>query len=76
MSVFRAVQKPVCVCVCLCFLTYEGAPFGAEFRRHADTGAQVQHDQHGNDHDDALQQQQGVEVTTESVGDRKNVSIN
>lgn len=61
--------------MCVCFLTYEGAPFGAEVRRHADAGAQVQHDQHGNDHDDALQQQQGVEVTTESVGERERMCV-
>lgn len=60
--------KEAIVCVCMCFLTYEGAPFGVEFRRHADAGAQVEHHQHGNDHDDALQQQQGVEVPTKSVG--------
>lgn len=52
------------------FLTYERAPFGVEFGGYADVGAQVQHDEHGNDHDDALQQQQRVEVATESVEEK------
>lgn len=56
------------MCVCVCFLTYEGAPFGVELGRRADAGAQVEHHQHGDDHDDALQQQQGVEVATKPVG--------
>lgn len=55
--------------MCVGCLTYEGASFGVELRRHADAGAQVEHHQHGNDHDDALQQQQGVEVATKPVGD-------
>lgn len=50
------------------FLTYEGAPFGVEFSGHADFGAQVQHDEHGGDHDDALPQQQRLEVAAESEG--------
>ena len=57
------------MCVCVCFLTYEGASFGVEFRSHADASAQVEHHEHGNNHDDALQQQQGVEVATKSVGE-------
>lgn len=65
---FYTKEAFVRACACVCFLTYEGAPFGVEFRRHANAGAQVEHHQHGNDHDDTLQQQQGVEVPTKSVG--------
>lgn len=45
---------------------YEGASFGVEFSGHADVGAQVEHDQHGGDHDDALPQQQRLEVAAKS----------
>lgn len=55
-------------------LTYEGAPFGVQFSGHADAGAQVQHDEHGGDHDNALQQQQRLKVAAKSAGARqKNV---
>lgn len=56
------------------FLTYKGAPFGVEFSGHADTGAQVEHDEHCGDHDDTLQQQQRLKVAAKSVEERqKNV---
>ena len=58
------------------FLTYEGAPFGVEFSGHADIGAQVQHDEHGGDHDDALQEQQGLEVAAESDGGKTGECVN
>lgn len=45
---------------------YEGASLGAEFSGRADVCAQVQHDEHGEDHDDALPQQQRLEVTAKS----------
>lgn len=53
------------------FLTYEGASFGVEFSGHADVGAQVEHDQHGGDHDDALPQQQRLEITAKSDGGKQ-----
>lgn len=49
-------------------LTYEGAPLGVEFAGHADAGAQVQHDEHGGDHHNALHQQQRLKVSAKSVG--------
>lgn len=50
------------------FLTYKGASFGVEFSGHADVSAQVQHDKHGGNHDDALPQQQRLKVATKSEG--------
>lgn len=49
-------------------LTYEWAPLGVEFSGHADVGAQVQHDEHGGNHDEALPQQQRLKVAPKPDG--------
>lgn len=45
----------------------ETAP-GAQLAGHADLGAQLQHQQHGARHDDALPQQRGLEAPSEPGG--------
>lgn len=60
---------------CTGFLTCEGASLGAEFSGHAYAGAQVEHDEHGGDHDDALPQQQRLKVATKPEGEVEKVGM-
>lgn len=49
-------------------LTCERAAFCVQLGCHTDIGAQVQHHQHGDNHDDALPQQGGLKVPPKPGG--------
>lgn len=54
--------------------TCKGAAFDVQLVGHADLGAELQHQQHGKDHDYALPQERGLKVPSKPGGGREPTS--